>query len=512
MPPRPFARHGAARSASGRCLPSLLSLWSLLVGLSVLCGGLLACSYDQTLIVVDLGSVPPATLVLHVQAQLDGQAATQPIDLPPDALRFGVRIPKDRRGLLQITVEARDDKSCVLARGSGELSVEGGMEYALSISLAALPAAQCELRVKKTGDGGGQVRVPVANIDCGSSCSGYAAQGQSVVLSAQADSSSHFLGWSGPCNGTSDCTLPIQAAVEVRALFIKRQATLCPQPGWCWENPRLQGSTQLKIWGSSPRDLWSVGAVGTILHFDGQSWVATPSGTSESIQRIFGVSGGDLWAVGTRGTVLRFREGSWTAVASPVTGNLNAVFGFAENDLWAVGANAAILHFDGQAWTAVTPTGTPPAGTVLNALWGSNSSDLWAVGSNGAVLHYDGRVWTLGSPIGTLNLQSIAGSSPGNVWAVSAEGSLVRYNGTVWQVQMPSYAQALQDVAVASSSQGWIVGSGGLTLRWEGSKWTQYLSNASQDLRGVWVDPSAEAWTVGNNGTLLRWQSVTWSN
>ena len=123
----------AQRRFTLRALP--LSLWSLLCGLSALCAGLLACSYDQTLIVVELSAVPPMQ-VLHVQAQLDGKAATQPIDLPPDALRFGVRIPKDRRGLLQITIEARDDKSCVLARGSGELSVEGGMEYALSIPLA----------------------------------------------------------------------------------------------------------------------------------------------------------------------------------------------------------------------------------------------------------------------------------------------------------------------------------------------------------------------------------------
>lgn len=512
MSTRISALAGTALANAGRRLSAPLSLLSFLVGLLLLAVGPEACSYDQTQVVVDVVDVPAETKTLHVLATLDGRPASQAMDFAADVLRFGIRIPKDRRGLLRVSIEARDASGCMLASGQGELSVEGGMEYALSVGLTRLPAARCELRVTKTGAGGGVVKAPAAGIDCGTSCSGNATQQQQVQLVASPDASSHFLGWSGPCSGSSTCTVTVTGATEVKALFVKRQASLCPQPDWCWENPRPIGSTQMKIWGTSTSDLWSVGAVGTILHWDGQSWLATAAGTSQPIHRIFGVPGGDIWAVGAAGTILRFRDGAWGAVSSGVPHNLNALFGSSGNDLWAVGASATLLHFDGQSWSPVTPMGTLAMGTSLNAIWGSKNSDIWAVGSNGTALHYDGRVWTVTSAVGTLNLQGIAGSSSSDIWAVSSEGTLVRYNGTAWQAQAPTYAQALQDIAFASATQGWVVGNGGLTLRWEGGKWTQYLSNVSQDLRGVWVDPSGDAFSVGNNGTMLRWQGGTWTN
>lgn len=498
-----------ARAERGLRLCALLSL--LLLG-AVLSGVPSGCSFDQTLVVVDVTDVPASTQSLHVEALLDGKAASQPMDFTQDLSRFGIRIPKDRRGVLRVVLEARDSSHCILARGSNELAIDGGMEYALSVSLSALPSAQCEVRVTKTGAGGGVVQGSAGNIQCGDQCTSYVAQGQQLTLSAQADASSHFLGWSGPCSGTSTCTLSLSSATEVQALFIKRQPVLCPQGSWCWENPHQYGSTQLKIWGTSSSDLWSVGAAGTILHWDGQSWVATPSGTSQTINRVFAAPGGDVWAVGNSGTVLRFRQGAWASVPSSVQSHLTAIFGSAANDLWAVGANLTILHWNGSQWSAVTPSGTPTAKATLNAIWGSAANDLWTVGGSGTALHYDGTTWTVASPIGTLNLQGLAGSSRSDIWAVSSEGVLVRYNGTSWQNQAPTYGQPLYDVALADGGQGWIVGGGGLTLRWETNRWNQYLSNVSQDLRGVWVAPSGEAWTTGNNGTLLRFQGGTWNN
>lgn len=496
----------------GRPFQLLLSQLSWLLLLAGLCLGQSACSYEQTLIVIDVLDVPASTQSLVVQATLDGKMASEPMVFTQELSRFGIRIAKDRRGLLAVSLMARDVSGCVLARGSAEISVDGGMEYALTIALMALPSPSCELRVSKTGPGGGVVQVPGGIIDCGAQCSGYFVRGESITLTAQADASSHFLGWSGPCSGTSTCTLGVAVATEVKALFVKRQTSLCPQPGWCWENPNQHGSTQLKIWGSSSRDLWSVGAVGTILHWDGQSWFATPAGSSQSINRIFGVPGGDVWAVGGSGTILRFRDGAWTAVSSGVQNNLSAIFGVTADDLWAVGANYILLHWNGSAWSPVTPSGMPAMKSSLNAIWGSQANDLWAVGGGGTAFHYDGKTWTLQSPIGALNLQGLAGSSGSDIWAVSSDGVIVRYNGTSWQNQTPTYPQPLNDVAVAGSGQGWIVGNGGLTLRWESNRWNQYLSNVAQDLRGVFADASGEAWAVGNNGTLLRFQGGSWSN
>lgn len=501
------------RAEGGHSFRSVLSLVPWLLFVSALSLGFFACSYDQTLVVVDVIDVPAETKLLHVEATLDGKAASLAMDFTQELSRFGIRIPKDRRGTLQVSIEARDASGCTLARGKGELGVDGGMEYALSVQLTALPSPQCEVRVTKTGAGSGVVQGPAGGINCGSLCSAYYSRGQSITLTAQPDASSHFLGWSGPCSGTAVCTLSPRAATEVKALFIKRQVSLCPQGSWCWENPILHGNTQLKIWGTSKRDVWSVGAVGTILHWDGQSWVATPSGTMATINRIFGVPGGDVWAVGNAGTILRFRDGAWAPVTSGVQSNLLAIFGLAADDLWASGADTVLLHWNGSAWSSASAQGTPVSRASLTGIWGAKANDLWTVGSGGAALHYDGSAWTWASAIGTLNLQGVSGSSGSDIWAVSAEGSLVRYNGTSWQVQMPPFGVPLYDVAMTSSGKGFIVGASGFTLRWEINKWNQVLSNVNQDLRGVWADDAGEAWTVGNSGALLRLpDGGTWQN
>lgn len=484
-------------------LRALLSLLALLV--------LAACGYDQTLVVIDVAGIPNGTASLHVQASLDGRAAGQAADFTQDLSRFGIRVDKATRGTLQVAVEARDASGCVLGRGQGDLAIDGGREYALTIDLVALSGAQCELRVEKTGAGGGVVQAAPANINCGAACQGFVTRGQSITLTAQADGTSHFLGWSGLCSGTSDCTVSPMAATTIKALFVKRQTTVCPQGGFCWENPRQLGVTQNRIWGTSVRDLWVAGAGGTILHWDGASWLATPAGSAQNISRVWGVPGGDVWAVGGGGTILRFREGAWAPVASGVQSNLMSIFGVAANDLWAVGVNTVILHWDGTAWTAAKQTGTPTSKATLNGVWGAKANDLWAVGGGGTAFHYDGQIWTLAPAIGTLNLQAVAGSSSSDIWATSSDGTIVRYNGSSWQ-NHTMMAQPINDVSVTPTGQAWVVGGSGLTMRWETTKWTQYLSNVSQELRGVWLDPSGDAWAVGAAGTMLRWASGAWSN
>ncbi|HMA96459.1 MAG TPA: hypothetical protein VKP30_27425, partial [Polyangiaceae bacterium] len=41
---------------------------------------------------------------------------------------------------------------------------------------------------------------------------------------------------------------------------------------WQWTNSRLPTNTLNAAWGSSADDVWAVGEVGTILHFDGTQW------------------------------------------------------------------------------------------------------------------------------------------------------------------------------------------------------------------------------------------------
>lgn len=76
-----------------------------------------------------------------------------------------------------------------------------------------------QLTVNKLGDGNGIVTSSVAGIDCGTVCSASFNAGTTVTLTATTRGGI-FIGWSGACSGTEDCTVTMDAAKSVTATFI----------------------------------------------------------------------------------------------------------------------------------------------------------------------------------------------------------------------------------------------------------------------------------------------------
>lgn len=75
--------------------------------------------------------------------------------------------------------------------------------------------------VSLTGSGDGTVTTSPAGIACGTDCREPFTAGTRVTLTAAAASGSVFRGWSGGgCSGTSTCTLTMDAARKVTALFV----------------------------------------------------------------------------------------------------------------------------------------------------------------------------------------------------------------------------------------------------------------------------------------------------
>jgi hypothetical protein len=125
--------------------------------------------------------------------------------------------------------------------------------------------------------------------------------------------------------------------------------------GTAWSIKFLGSGTfkPLATWGSGPKDVWTVGAVGTTDHFQtGTGYVTGPATNMMHWD-------GEVWSVATSGT----------------TATLSAIWGSGSNDVWAVGDAGTILHWNGQAWSPVA-SGTTDA---LAGLWGSGPNDVWAV-------------------------------------------------------------------------------------------------------------------------------------
>ncbi len=83
------------------------------------------------------------------------------------------------------------------------------------------------VEVTRDGAGSGSVASSPAGIACGSDCSEEFDHGSSVTLTATANASSLFAGWTGACSGASaTCTLDVVAARAVTATFTLRQFVL----------------------------------------------------------------------------------------------------------------------------------------------------------------------------------------------------------------------------------------------------------------------------------------------
>jgi hypothetical protein len=76
-----------------------------------------------------------------------------------------------------------------------------------------------QLTVAKDGTGSGTVTSTPAGIDCGSDCSESFTYGTMVTLTATADTSNTFSGWSDACSGSGDCMVTMDTAKSVTATF-----------------------------------------------------------------------------------------------------------------------------------------------------------------------------------------------------------------------------------------------------------------------------------------------------
>src|SRR3954453_5408288 len=90
---------------------------------------------------------------------------------------------------------------------------------ASSTTKAAPPLVNFQLTVQSAGSGAGTITSSPAGINCGSTCTASFPSGTAVTLSATANPTSAFAGWSGACSGTGACTVTLNANSSVAAMF-----------------------------------------------------------------------------------------------------------------------------------------------------------------------------------------------------------------------------------------------------------------------------------------------------
>jgi hypothetical protein len=139
---------------------------------------------------------------------------------------------------------------------------------------------------------------------------------------------------------------------------------------------------------TGPRDLWTAGQGGTVMHFDGARWSREPTNTAVSLTGIEVLAPDDVWAWGGE-TLLHRDANGWAPRADGLTGSygrmVSAVMGRSPDRVYAVGT-FGIARLDGTRWEIEVPVAAlgEPAGTIAAAC--ATAQQLVIVTSNGSVV------------------------------------------------------------------------------------------------------------------------------
>jgi hypothetical protein len=307
----------------------------------------------------------------------------------------------------------------------------------------------------------------------------------------------------------------------------------------------------LGIWGSSERDLWSVGSQGYILHYDGSGWTAVESGTTRTLTAVWGSSARDVWAVGELGTILQYDGSSWsTAVPDRIperSPTFNAIWAASDEEQW-IATSAGIFAYDGRTQTRRWGPDAMAQAPDYRSVWGTTRDNVVAVGSSGAIAEFDGKQWTreasspttqllsavwghgekmlaVGGRIGVIRigtgdwriepvtggaggaLSAIWGSSANDIWVTSfISGVVGHYVGGRWEEQStPAFAASLWGSA---RDDIWGVGSQSV-FHYDGTSWTGEGLPA-KGLQAITGCAGMRLWAVGRAGVILQYDGQSW--
>jgi hypothetical protein len=271
------------------------------------------------------------------------------------------------------------------------------------------------------------------------------------------------------------------------------------------------------IWGSSASDVYAANWVG-VLHFDGTSWSAVSALQWHGTLDVYGFSASDVYAVGPMGRILHFNGTAWGNTRydgdsifahplndwDPLSRNiyLRGVWGSAGNDVFAVGDSGTVLHWNGSAWSKMT-TGTT---AELHRVWGTSGSNVYASGVGGTLLRYDGSSWSAVTVPTTESLERIWGSSASDLYVGGANGTLLHYNGSSWSTITtpinPTYT--IFSIWGTSASNVFIAGSGGQVYRWDGADWIHEDSGQNSQILGLWGASASDVFAAAHGGNITR--------
>lgn len=341
-----------------------------------------------------------------------------------------------------------------------------------------------------------------------SSTTGTLAPGTSVTVTARIAGTTPCLapgGYTGTLTFTNT-TSHIGDGTRPVSLTVRAAST----PPWQRE-PSPPAPDLLGVWGSGDEDVFAVGRSGTILHYDGETWVQMSSSTSAELRGVWGndsefvvVPGYD--ASVSEGLVVGYNGEYWATLRSDRAWLPQGVWGSGRGSVYAVGYDdvdkaGLILHAKEGGYPTQMAAGTT---VTLYAIWGRGDSDIFAVGDGGTILHYNGTAWSVMDSGTTQCLRGVWGAATGEVYAVGDGGTILRLVGTAWVSVSSSTTSYLRSVWGSDAEDVYAVGDDGTILHFDGSAWSGMASGVTATLNAVWGSAAGDVYAVGDAGTILH--------
>ena len=432
---------------------ALLSLWWST------CGG------DFAGIAVTIHQLPVGTTSVVVTPSVNGRNLVPEVFSTDIAglqdVTVGFHLHRSNLGSpVEFKIDARNDKSCVIATGDAKLTTDAVRRYDIQTSL-------------------------------------------NVVAATSAFSGNLFAVHGSQAN-------------DVWAVGGTGLAVHWDGCGWKQQQPSFTSATLLSVYvapratgQTTPSQAWALDDTNSIWRFDGASWAkefqlpATPTGR---LAAIHGSSGADVWAVGTgliqmgtsmvpSGCIIYHSNGQeWQAgnyCAGPATNiktySLNYVYAIDGQSAVAAGGASAtqkVGFYKVGAWAPAPPL-TMDSGGDASAIWASSAGDVWVGGPASLLHHYAGTTgqWTpdnsLQAGMSTNEfVYRLWGTAATDVWAISfapglGKSRLFRYKGS-WQQQTLTSPYAVVAGWSASSSDVWLVGYGAVRIHFDGQSFTEF--------------------------------------
>jgi len=254
---------------------------------------------------------------------------------------------------------------------------------------------------------------------------------------------------------------------------------------------------------AGPNDVWAVGSLGKILHYDGARWsFYQVEVTDLDLYGLEITSGSSGWAVGADGLVLSYHNGQWYNSLHLTGYDLYGV-AFDDGRGFAVGDHGSLFRYDGATWEDVSLAGVT---ADLRDVAFAPGGEAWAVGDRGTILHYAGGGWARVDNVPTAERLNAVAVREDGVYAAGDNGVILRDAGGGWYVMSTPTTSPLRGLA-ATAETAFACGNDGALLGEKDGDWGAVALDAGPvNLNDMVLLNDAEGWAVGDECTILKYR------